>query len=186
MGGWTLRSRRDAADGGRLGDLSIALIAMDAGALASTALFAAAGRGYDSLLSGVPDDTRMPVAMLPAFLWLDETVVDLSSNDQDLMLWLVSCAVWLVGPFLATAISRDLRAALITGCAFAMLAIAAAWCSLPPPGLPQPEFVPTYNVHMRWVGMIWVTALAFFGVALGWLFTAARLAARAHASAIPR
>jgi len=142
-----------------------ALLAAFAGVLASALLLGAAWWFYSGDLSGVPDDGRMPVAMLPAFLPSYQSIPMLS-DYYALRVWLFACAGFFLGPLVAGAPWRPSIAAGVVACAFAAALIGVAWISLPPPGAPNELYEPSFNVAMRTEGMLWVIGLAFAGAAM--------------------
>jgi hypothetical protein len=105
-------------------------------------------------LSGIPDDGPVPVPMLPAFLFHQQ-------SDAVRSCWLLACLAWLVPP-LFTAL-RGWRDGLLT-CVVLLL---GAFLVLPKPDVVHEDYVPSYTVGSMVEGLLWLAALTASGAGLG-------------------
>lgn len=113
-------------------------------------------------LSGIPDEGPVPVSLLPWFLYSYDSGGGLLSDEMRVRTWLVSCAGYLIPPFLAAfgahRTSVRLGAIIVVGGLI-------AWAIVCVPSLSgQATYDTATNVRY---GRLWILALAVLGVGLG-------------------
>ncbi len=141
-----------------------------AAVLSFVTLLGAARWLYDVNLSGVPDDLRMPVTLLPSFLFSYRSgETSLSTSSAFWAPWAFSSLAYLVPPALLAASLPHPKGALFGWTALGVVVI-GSWLSLPELPAPQTDFVPSLDEAAVWQGVEWHLMLGILGSSLGLVF----------------